>query len=163
MRPPHLQRLDVRIKPIEDHGKTEPAFSDSADHEDVGLLWIRFDREAVHQQERVTGIECDALVAVEEGVIVRERFHQARGFFCQTGVIASLRAEDGGLQGPHISHAMGTAVAFDLSMVNGQDFGYREVGTRGHFYLLRASFSYNFRYCLLERREASSTSGRTSR
>lgn len=26
---------------------------------------------------------------------------------------------------PHISHAMGTAVSFDLSMMNGQDFGNR--------------------------------------
>jgi len=37
---------------------------------------------------------------------------------------------------------MGTAVAFDLSMINGQDFGYREEDTRGHFCPLWASFSY---------------------
>ena len=37
---------------------------------------------------------------------------------------------------------MGAAVAFDLSMMNGQDFGYREVNTRGHFCLLCACFSY---------------------
>jgi hypothetical protein len=54
------------MKPMEDHRKAEPAFRDGVDHEDVGFLRIRLDGEAVHQQERVTGIECDALVAVSQ-------------------------------------------------------------------------------------------------
>ena len=120
------------IKPIEDQGKAEPAFGDRVDHEDAGFPRIRFNGEAVHQQEGVTGIECDALVAVEEGVIVCQRLHQGRGLFCHAVVVASLRAENGGLQRPNISQAVGTAVSFDLPMMNGQDFCYRKVDTLGH-------------------------------
>src|SRR2546429_6762794 len=35
-----------------------------------------------------------SLVAVEEGVIIRQRLHQGRGLFCQVVVIASLRSEE---------------------------------------------------------------------
>jgi hypothetical protein len=44
-----LQRFDVGVEPIEDHGKAKPAFGNRVDHEDVGFHGICFDGEAVRQ------------------------------------------------------------------------------------------------------------------
>src|SRR2546425_2098905 len=76
--------------------------------------------------------ESDALVAVDEWVIVGKRFHQCCGFLGDSAVVPDLWAEDGGLEESLIPESMGTAVLVDLLVMDLQDFAYGQVYTFRH-------------------------------
>jgi hypothetical protein len=72
----------------------------------------------------VRSSECDALVAVEEWVIVGKRFHQRRCFLGDRIVVSDLWAENGGLEEPPIPESMSAAVVVDLLVMDLEDFAY---------------------------------------
>ena len=101
-------------------------------HEVEGRDGIDGQVEPVHKKKRVRGCKGYALVSVEKRVIVRQRFHERRGFLSHTVVIASLRAEYRGFQQTAVSNAVGPAVLIDLLFVDCENFGDGEVDTRWH-------------------------------
>jgi hypothetical protein len=86
------------------------------------LFRARRETQAVNRQKRVEGGKRGALVAIDEGMILRKAFPERGGFLDQIGVVAGLRAVEGGLQQAVVANAMGAAVAFDLIGVDGQHF-----------------------------------------
>jgi len=63
----------------------------------VSVRAFDLDAKAVASQEDIGGGESDALIAVEEAVVVTGRPHQRGRFFFDGFVIANLRAKNGGL------------------------------------------------------------------
>ena len=99
--------------PFEDLGKTEFVSVHRAIDERISVQAFDLDGKAVAPQEDIGGGESDALISVEEAVIVGERLHQRGRFFFDGVVIAGLRSENGGLNRPLIADAMETAEHLD--------------------------------------------------
>ena len=79
------------------------------------------------RQENIGGGESDALIAVEEAVVVAERLHQRGRFFFDGVVIAGLRTKNGGLNSALIADTLATAEHLDQSMLHPVDFRDRKV------------------------------------
>ena len=91
----------------------------------VSVYSFNFEIEAVASQEDVSSSEGDALIAVNEAVVVTERLHQGCRFLIEGAVIAGLGTKNGGLNGTLIADTMATAKHLDQSMLHTVDFGYR--------------------------------------
>ncbi len=113
--------------PFENLGKAEFVPLHRANDECVSILAFDFDVEAVAPQEDVGGGEGDALVAVEEAVVVAERLHKRGRFFFDGVVIADLRTKNSGLNSALIADTMETAEQLNQSMLHPVDFRYRKV------------------------------------
>ena len=68
--------------------------------ESVGLLRIRRQPRGVDGEEGKRGGESRALVAVDEGMVLRQALPEGGGFLDQVGVIAGLRPVKGGFEQP---------------------------------------------------------------
>jgi hypothetical protein len=113
--------------PVEDLGKAEFVPIHRAVDERVSVQAFDLDVKAIAPQEDIGGGESDALIAVEESVVVAERLHQRSRFFFEGVVIADLRAKNGGLNSAFIADAMETAEHLDQAMLHPVDFRYRQV------------------------------------
>ena len=98
-----------------------------AHDERVSIRAFDLDVKAVAPQEDIGGGEGDALIAVEEAVVVSKRLHQRSRFFFDGVVISGLRTKNGGLDSALVADTMETAEHFDQSMLHPVDFRYREV------------------------------------
>src|SRR5579863_4284416 len=121
------QGLAVLTNPVEDLGKAEFVPVHRAHDERVSVQAVDHDVKAVAPQEDIGGGEGDALVAVEEAVVITQRFHQCSRFFFDGIVIAGLRTKNGGLNSARIADTMDTAEHFDQSMLHPVDFRHRKV------------------------------------
>jgi hypothetical protein len=119
--------LNILAHPVEYLGEAEFVPVHRAVNERVSLQAFDLDVKTVAPQEDISGCECDALIAVDEAVIVAERIHQRRRFFFDGVVIAGLQTKNGGLNGALIADTMETAEQLDQSMLHPVDFGYRKV------------------------------------
>jgi hypothetical protein len=119
--------LDVLTDPVEDLGKAEFVPLHRAIDECVSIQGFDLDVKAVPPQEDIGGSESDALITVEEAMVVAERLHQRGSFFFDGIVIADLRTKNGGLNSALIADTMETAEHLDQSMLHPVDFRYREV------------------------------------
>ena len=119
--------LDVLTDPVEDLGKAEFVPVHRAVDERVSVQALDLDVKAVASQEDIGGGESDALIAVEEAVVVAERLHQRSRFFFDGVVIAGLRTKNGGLNSALIADTMETAEHLDQSMLHPVDFRYRKI------------------------------------
>jgi hypothetical protein len=99
----------VLTDPVKDLGKAEFVSLHRANNECVSIHRFDLDVKAVPPQENISGSEGDALIAVEEAVVVPERLHQRGRFFFERVVIAGLRTKDGGLHGALIADTVETA------------------------------------------------------
>jgi len=118
--------LDVLTDPVEDLGKAEFVPVHRAGDERVSVQAFDLDVKAVASQEDIGGGESDALIAVEEAMVVAERLHQRGRFFLDGVVIADLGAKNGGLNSALIADTRETAEHLDQSMLHPVDFRYRE-------------------------------------
>src|ERR1700685_2934514 len=75
------KRLCMAANPVDDSDEAEFVAIHGAGDELVPGCAFEFDVEAVTAQKNVGGGEGDALVAVEEAVVVAERFHERGGIF----------------------------------------------------------------------------------
>jgi hypothetical protein len=82
--------------PVEDLGKAEFVPVQRAVDERMSVEALDLDVKAVASQEDIGGGEGDALIAVEEAVIVAERLHQRSRFFFDGVVVAGLRTKNSG-------------------------------------------------------------------
>ena len=119
--------LDVLTDPVEDLGKAEFVPVHRPDDERMSGQAFDFDVKAVAPQEDIGGGKSDALIAIEEAVVVTERLHQRGRFFFDGVVIADLGTKNGGLNGALIADTMETAEQVDQSMLHPVDFRYRKV------------------------------------
>lgn len=111
--------------------------------ESIGSLGVRRDAQAVDREKGIGRGEGDALVAVDEGMVLREAFPKGRRFLDEVGVITGLRAEQGGFEQAEVADASGAAVAFYLVVVDGERFGKREVIGHSASFLYRSpNFSW---------------------
>ena len=113
--------------PVEDLGKAEFVPLHRAIDERVSVQALDVDVKAVASQEDIGGGESDALIAVEEAVIVAERLHQRSRFFLDGVVIAGLRTKNGGLNRALVADTMEIAEHLDQSMLHPVDFRYRKI------------------------------------
>ena len=81
--------------------------------------------KAIASQKHIGGRESNALIAIEEAVVVAERLHQSTRFFLDGVVIAGLRTKNGGLNRALVADTMETAEHLDQSMLHPVDFRYR--------------------------------------
>ncbi len=105
--------LDVLADPFEDLGKTKFVSIHRAIDERISVQTLDVDVRAIAPQENIGGGESDALISVEEAVIVGERLHQRGRFFFDGIVIAGLRTKNGGLNSSLIADTMETAEHLD--------------------------------------------------
>jgi len=98
--------LDVLTDPVEDLGKAEFVPLHRAIDECVSIQGFDLDVKAVPPQEDIGGSESDALITVEEAMVVAERLHQRGSFFFDGIVIADLRTKNGGLNSALIADTM---------------------------------------------------------
>src|SRR5208282_1448137 len=145
--------------PVEDLGKTEFVPVHRAADERVSVRAFDLDGKAVAPQEDIGGGESDALVAIEEAVVVRERLHQRSRFFFEGVVIADLRTKNGGLNRAFIADAMETAEHLNQAMLHSVDFRYRKIIRHLAFYFARRCNRSRLR--ATDCSKASITSGRT--
>jgi hypothetical protein len=117
----------VLTDPVENLGKAEFVALHRAIDECVSIQGFDLDVKAVPPQEDIGGSESDALITVEEAMVVAERLHQRGRFFFDGIVVADLRTKNGGLNSALIAHTMETAEHLDQSMLHPVDFRYREV------------------------------------
>ncbi len=120
------------MDPVKDSRETKLPLSDRPSNEDVCLVWIHNEGKPIDQQEGVSRIECNPLVAIDERVVARQRLHQRRRLFRQVVVVAILGTENGGFQGTLIPQSMDAAVVFDLPMMNREYFCHRQVDALRH-------------------------------
>ena len=113
--------------PVKDLGKAEFVPVHRAVDESVCVEALDLDVRAVASQKDISSSERDALIAVEETVVIAERLHQRGRFFFDGVVIAGLRTKNGGLNSALIADTMETAEHFDQSMLHPVDFSYRKV------------------------------------
>jgi hypothetical protein len=104
---------DVLTDPVEDWGKTEFAPVHRANDECVSILGFYLDVKAVPAEEDIGGSESDALIAVEEAMVVAERLHQRGSFFFDGIVITNVRTKNGGLNRALIADTVETAKHLD--------------------------------------------------
>lgn len=76
--------------PVDDWGKAEFVPLHRALDECMFIHGFDLDVKAVPPQEDIGGGESDALITVEEGILVAERLHQRGSFFFDGIVIADL-------------------------------------------------------------------------
>jgi hypothetical protein len=103
----------VLTDPVEDLGEPEFAPVHRADYELVTLKAFDIDVKAIAPQKDVGSSEGDALIAVEEAVVISKRFHQRGRFFFDGTVASGLRTKNGGLDSALIADTLETAEDFD--------------------------------------------------
>jgi hypothetical protein len=79
--------------------------------ENIRRFGIGRDARAVDGEKGVGGGEGRPLVAVDEGMVLREAFPQGGGLLDEVGVVAGLRAVESGFQQAAVADAVGPAVA----------------------------------------------------
>jgi len=121
------QGHDVPTDPRKDLGKAKFVLLHRAIYEHVTIQSFYLDIKAVPAQEDIGCGKSDALIVVEEAVVVAKRLHQRCRFFVEGIVMASLRTKDSGLNSTLIADTMKTAEQLDQAMLHPVDFGYREV------------------------------------
>jgi hypothetical protein len=151
--------LDMLTDPIEDLGKAKFMPLHRADDERVRVRGFDLDVEAIAAQENIGCGESDALIAVEETMVVSERLHQGGRFFFYGVVIPGLRTEYGGLNSSLVADTMETSEQLDQSMLHPVDFRHREVIRHLAFYFARRCNRSRLR--ATDCSKASITSGRT--
>ena len=77
-----------------------------ADEERVCRIVITVDKIPVQAQKIISDEECDALVAVDEWVIVGQASHNGGGFLNQAIVLANLRSQNGRLQSSQVQNSV---------------------------------------------------------
>ena len=104
--------------PVEDLGKSKFVTLHRTNDERISVQAFDLDVRAVAPQENIGGGESDALVAVEEAVVVAERLHQCGRFFFDRVVIAGLRTKNRGLNSALVADTMETAEHLDQAMLH---------------------------------------------
>ena len=99
--------------PVENLSKAEFVPLHRAIDECVSIPGLDLDVKAVPPQEDIGGSESDALITVEEAMVVAERLHQRGSFFFDGIVVADLRTKNGGLNSALIADTMATAEHLD--------------------------------------------------
>jgi len=131
-----LARVDVLPKPGSEAGLIElPSRQGKDGRYDVFFGGI--ERKAVQAEEQVHGLEGHPLVAVDEGVVLRD----AESVCCSEGgevgvvlVAESIsRTFEGGVQESPIAEAEGPAVSLDLIGVDRENVDRSEPAGFGHF------------------------------
>jgi hypothetical protein len=117
----------VLTDPVKDLGKAEFVPVHRAVNESVCVQAPDLDVKAVASQKDIGSGESDALIAIEEAVVIAERLHQRGRFFFDGVVLDDLRTKNGGLNGALIADTMEAAGHFDQSMLHSVDFSYRKV------------------------------------
>jgi hypothetical protein len=117
----------VLTNPVEDLSEVEFVSIQGAVDECVTFLSFDLNEKAIAPQEDIGGGESDALIAVEEAVIVAEGLHQRGRFFFEGVVIADLRTKHGRLNSALIAETMDTAEYLEQSILHTVDFRYRKV------------------------------------
>ena len=92
----------------------------------VSVYSSNFEIEAIASQKDVGSSEGDALIAVNEAVVVTERLHQSCRFLINGAVTTGLGTKNAGLHGTLIADTMAAAKHLDQSMLHTVDFGYRQ-------------------------------------
>src|SRR5260370_21478195 len=94
--------------------EAEVAAGDGRDDGGEGRKRVCFEIMSVNQEKGVSSGKNNALVAVKERMIIRERLHQSCcGLFGDVVVIPDLRAKDGGFQESFVPHPVSSAVVVD--------------------------------------------------
>jgi hypothetical protein len=114
------------MDPDKNLAKSEFMLGYRAVDESVSIYLFHFDIETVVSQEDISGSEGDALVAVDEAMVVGERLHEGCRFLFDTAVIPRLRTKIGGLHSTLIADTISAAQQLDQSMLQSVDFGHRK-------------------------------------
>ena len=114
----------MRTDPVKNLDKTEFVPVRGAGDERVTLRAATLDVTAVTPEEDIGGGESNALIAVQETMVVAERLHQGGRFFFDGIEIAGLRTKNGGLNRALVADTMETAEHLDQSVLHPVDFRY---------------------------------------
>lgn len=122
-RPGRLARRHVVPQPIREGGLVELAAGEG-ESEEHDFLFTGLDSEPVQAEKEVHGLECDALVSVHEGVVLRETEPVGRGQGGQICVgivlVPVLRPPERRLQEPAVAQTERTSVVLNLVGVDGE-------------------------------------------
>jgi len=96
----------MAANPVDDLDESEFVALHGAGDELIPGCAFDFDVGAVAAKKHVGGGEGDALVAVEEAVVVAEGLHERGCFFFKGIVVAGLRTEDSGLNRAFVANTV---------------------------------------------------------
>ena len=153
------QGPNVLAYPVEDSDEVEFLPLHRANNECVPIRSFDLDVKSVPPQKDVGGSERDALITVDEAMVVAQRLHQSGCFFLEGIVIADLRTKNGGLNRALIADTVETAEYLDQSILHPVDFRHREVIRHLEFYFARRCSKSRLR--ATDCSKSSITSGRT--
>lgn len=108
--------------PIEDPRETELVAFHRAVDERVALRPRYLDVKSVSPQEDIGRSKSDTLVAIEEAVVITERFHQRRCFLLDRAAVSGLRAKNCGLNRALIADAMHATEHLNETVLHRIDF-----------------------------------------
>jgi hypothetical protein len=89
--------------------------------------WPDVNVRAIATQENIRRGKVDALIAINESVIISKRLHQSSGLFLNRIVIAGLGSENGSFDCILVANTMEAAESFDQQKLHTVHFGYRQV------------------------------------
>ena len=116
------ERHDVLLQPDRQLRKSEGVGLEQVHEVRVSFQAIAVDGPAIEPEEHVRGCKRCPLVAVDEGMVHREAFHEGGGFLYEGVIVANLRAHNGGGQSAFVSNAMCAAKKIDQGLMQGNDF-----------------------------------------
>ena len=102
--------------PVEDLRKAEFVSVHRSEDKRVPVQAFDLNVKAIASQKHIGGSESDALIVVEEAVVVAKRLHQSSRFFLDGVVIAGLRTKNGGLNHALVADTMETAARCYLNL-----------------------------------------------
>lgn len=108
----------MAVEPFHCFGESKIAAPERAHDEFENTHGIGVQIKTVEQKKRVRSGKSDALVAVDERVINRKRFHKRSRFFGHAAVIASQRPKYRRFQQAAVANSKDSAVLLDLPFVN---------------------------------------------
>ncbi len=123
-------RLRLLADPVEDIREAEFVALHRAVDEFISVKRGNFEDEAIEFEEGCRRCECYALIAVDEAVIICQRFHQGGSFGLKRIVVTSLGTKNGGLDCVLVAYAVQAAEAVDQEMLHLVDFGDGQIDVR---------------------------------
>src|SRR3984885_6443481 len=85
------------------------------------------DHVTVDAQKDINHGECDALIAIDERMVLDQAFQERRSFVNERIVISGLRTMQSRLERACITNSRGAAVATDQLLVEKKSIGHRDV------------------------------------
>lgn len=132
----------MAVEPRPDLTDAKFSFGDGFGNEFVGRDSLQLKIVAVDPQKGVGRSQADSFIAIEKGMVVRERLHESRGFVNEVVVVPVLRTEDGRFKQAMVAKAVNAAKFVDELAVHFHGFRHGQIDVARREIVLRWHRAY---------------------